>query len=213
VQAAAQANLNQPRYRATRGPTGVECGRRAPADRAKTTAVGVEIVASTRSDRRGTGDGMHEQTCNLNWGPTRGRKVRQTKKISCRMTPSGSDEAIVSWDPIGQHNRLASQGPLDRIVAGCVGAKPLWLLPFGAKACRRRSPLLAAYKRGLTPRRSRSNSCLKPYWGKPAVRNFRGGGGNTGDPECVSQTLHGHWVSSFASRCAPPLHSTAKVLS
>ena len=29
-------------------------------------------------------------------------------------------------------------------------------------------------------RRSRLNSRLKPYWGKPAVRNFRGGGEDTG---------------------------------
>src|SRR5665213_1029864 len=28
------------------------------------------------------------------------------------------------------------------------------------------------------PRRSRRNVDLKPYWGKPAVRNFRGGRGN-----------------------------------
>jgi hypothetical protein len=26
---------------------------------------------------------------------------------------------------------------------------------------------------------------LKPYWGKPAVRNFREGGGNTPVPEWV----------------------------
>ena len=40
---------------------------------------------------------------------------------------------------------------------------------------------LAAYKSyglGRSWRRSRLNSRLKPYWGKPAVRNFRGGGGN-----------------------------------
>jgi len=30
----------------------------------------------------------------------------------------GSDEVIVSDDPAGQHNPLASQGPLDRIVLG-----------------------------------------------------------------------------------------------
>jgi hypothetical protein len=28
-------------------------------------------------------------------------------------------------------------------------------------------------------------SSLKPYWGKPAVRNFRGGGGNV--LMCISQ--------------------------
>ena len=50
---------------------------------------------------------------------------------------------------------------------------------------------LAAYKMfaggmraALDPRggrrRWRRNFRLKPYWGKPAVRNFRGGGENTG---------------------------------
>src|SRR6266852_7193182 len=36
-------------------------------------------------------------------------------------------------------------------------------------------------------RRSRWNLRLKPYWGKPAVRNFRGGGENTGGPR---MTVH-----------------------
>ena len=30
----------------------------------------------------------------------------------------GADEVIVSNDPAGQHNPMASQGPLDRIVSG-----------------------------------------------------------------------------------------------
>ena len=36
---------------------------------------------------------------------------------------------------------------------------------------------VAAYK-WCEPRRSLLTARLKPYWGKPAVRNFRGGGGN-----------------------------------
>jgi hypothetical protein len=38
--------------------------------------------------------------------------------ISRQEKPRGSDEAIVSDDPAGQHNLLASQGPLDRIALG-----------------------------------------------------------------------------------------------
>ena len=36
---------------------------------------------------------------------------------------------------------------------------------------------VAAYKLRVQ-RRSRLTACLEPYWGKPAVRNLRGGGGN-----------------------------------
>jgi len=36
---------------------------------------------------------------------------------------------------------------------------------------------VAAYKL-LVQRRSRLTARLEPYWGKPAVRNLRGGGGN-----------------------------------
>src|SRR2546427_7020584 len=38
---------------------------------------------------------------------------------------------------------------------------------------------LAAYKSAIDQRRSRSGQVrLKPYWGKPTVRNFREGEGN-----------------------------------
>lgn len=47
------------------------------------------------------------------------------------MTVSGSDEAIVSINLAGQHNRLASQGPLDRIVPGNGSAKPKGACPSG----------------------------------------------------------------------------------
>jgi hypothetical protein len=163
-------------------------GCRVSAEMTKTSAVGEATVAYTRPVRRGPGDGMHEQTRSSNWGPTRHPGGRRTKKISRRPAASGSDEAIVSIDLAGQHNRSASQGPLDRIAAGCAVAMPAWHLPFGAIMRRCRSLLLAVYK-WVVPRRSRSNSCLKPYWGKPAVRNFRGGGGNTEAPSAFPTRL------------------------
>jgi hypothetical protein len=36
-------------------------------------------------------------------------------------------------------------------------------------------------------------SGLKPYWGKPAVRNFREGRGNIDETSASTQTLKGHW--------------------
>src|SRR3989442_12169224 len=55
----------------------------------------------------------------------------------------------------------------------------VWRLRLGG---RRRSPWLL--------------SSLKPYWGKPTVRNFRGGGGNTRMASASTQALNGHWVKS-----------------
>ena len=40
---------------------------------------------------------------------------------------------------------------------------------------------LAAYKSAEPMKVAADESGLKPYWGKPAVRNFRGGGGNEMD--------------------------------
>ena len=44
---------------------------------------------------------------------TDGEKVRCTNTNKSAEVPRDSDAAIVSIDPVGQHNPLASQGPLD----------------------------------------------------------------------------------------------------
>src|SRR5437762_3165867 len=69
------------------------------------------------------------------------------------------------------------------------GAKGHWTRGRGQKSGRRlntdKTPqadtlAVTAYKRARTvPRRwPLREASLKPYWGKPAVRNFRGGRGN-----------------------------------
>jgi hypothetical protein len=52
----------------------------------------------------------------------------RTKKIRRSAVTSGSDEAIVSVDPAGQHNRPVSQGPLDERVRSADPAN----MPYGA---------------------------------------------------------------------------------
>jgi hypothetical protein len=87
----------------------------------------------------------------------------------------------------GHYNRLASQGPLDRIATGCSAPRPQGSCPSGPRWDgdeRRYWPCISEFSR-----RSRLNSCLKPYWGKPAVRNFRAGGGNTGAPSASPKRL------------------------
>jgi hypothetical protein len=98
-----------------------------------------------------------------------------------------ADEAVVSLDPAGQHNPPASQGPLDGSADGAIR------LRF---TCRNRpqepeTAALARYKfvrvwsmwtsrlpHASHERRSWLKTRLKPYWGKPDVRNFREGAGN-----------------------------------
>ena len=133
--------------------------------------------------------------CGVNWGTSQGQPWIRLKGedplyeyINRRKFLRDSDAVIVSDDPVGQHNPLASQGPLDwrrpgngprylvrkdhrgtsggRVMAYKSTVVRCRCVSYanGRAACRRRSPWLI--------------SSLKPYWGKPAVRNFRGGGGN-----------------------------------
>jgi hypothetical protein len=123
VRAVAQANLSA----SLRDPrknqrAWVHCGCRATAEMAKANTVGEATANCSRSVHRGPGDGTHEQTRRLKWGPSLlppawvGRL--DSESISCRVEGRGSDEVIVSDDLAGQHNPLASQGPLDRIFSG-----------------------------------------------------------------------------------------------
>jgi hypothetical protein len=88
-----------------------------------------------------------------------------------------SDVAIVSEEAGGQNNRWRSQGPL----GGCVVSEAVSAArrkpDYGSKTRTEEISTVAAYKR-REPRRSLLTARLKPYWGKPTVRNFRGGGGN-----------------------------------
>jgi hypothetical protein len=108
--------------------------------------------------------------------------------ISGRKLPRDSDVAIVSADLAGQNKPLASQGPLDwrrpgngprhlvrKDHRGTSGGRVM-AYKLAVVRCR-----CVSYANGRGTRWRRSPwliSSLKPYWGKPAVRNFRGGGGN-----------------------------------
>jgi len=59
------------------------------------------------------------------------KRLFETKKISRREEPRGAHEAVVSRDPAGQHNPLASQGPLDES-AQENGSRQAARMPFGA---------------------------------------------------------------------------------
>jgi hypothetical protein len=153
VRAAAQAILSPPRY-TTHARTNA-CGALwmpSQADLAKANTVGEATAKCSRLVHRGSGGGTHVQTHRLNWGPSLFPPVwvgwLDSERISCRVEERGADEVIVSIDPAGQHNPLASQGPLDRIVSG------IFLLSFPPRGGLDRkvhhrwktSEALAAYK-------------------------------------------------------------------
>jgi len=89
---------------------------------AKAITVGEVTAMYNRPVHRGIGDGTYEETHRSNWGPSHlpplGVGGLDSESISCRAEVRGADEVIVGIDPAGQHNPLASQGPLDRIVPG-----------------------------------------------------------------------------------------------
>ena len=207
MRAVTQVNLSASLDDSRKNQRAWACGRRATAELAKATTVGEATAICNRPVHRGPGDGTYEQTHRLNWGPSLFLPARDegidSEFISCRLEGRGADEVVVSTDPSGHYNPLASQGPLDRIVSGNF----LLSLPLRGGLDRKvhhrwkTNGTLAGYKSfGLVDerRRSRSNSCLKPYWGKPAVRNFRGGGENTGIAHsgslCVPSLLGGRPV-------------------
>ena len=124
-----------------------------------------------------------ERTSGVNWGPSAaGEHSLQPEGImhkpqgGCR----GADVAIVSNEPVGQHNQLGSQGPLDSQLKS-EGFGTVWSQDLSAgKMPENETRAVTAYKPACQrwrrwPLRPAS---LKPYWGKPAVRNFRGGGRN-----------------------------------
>jgi hypothetical protein len=123
VRAVAQANLCPPRY--TPHIRTNACGdlwMPSQADVAKARTAGEATAKCSRPVHRGSGDGTHVKMRRLKWGTPPFPPVRvgwlDNECISCRVEGRGSDEVVVSDDPAGQHNPLASQGPLDRIVSG-----------------------------------------------------------------------------------------------
>jgi hypothetical protein len=221
VRAVAQAILSASLHDSRENQRAWSCGCRAAAKSAKAITVGEATAMCNRPVHRGTEDGTYEQTRRLNWGPSLFPPARVgglgSKCISCRAEERGADEVIVSDDPEGQHNPPASQGPLDGIGLGT------FRLSFPSRGGlvrkdhyrRKTNTPLAVYKSicSADRRRSRLNSRLKPYWGKPTVRNFRGGGENTGTRSASGQALNGHWHNpTSAVCCASPLYSVSLVV-
>ncbi len=182
----------QPRYAIHHEPTWWTSVSRARAKRAKTSDGGEAIDKCSRHEHRGTDDGTMRKIDEVNWGSSLIQpshdceaKTGRTKQISRPEKQRVSDEAIVSDEPLGQHNPKVSQGPLGKNVVdknpSSIAIKATWGdIPNITKYKSSWSKSLRVMHRSLRSVRRRSwlNSCLKPYWGKPDVRNFRGDAGN-----------------------------------
>ncbi len=121
MRAVAQANLSAPLDDSRTNQLAWFCGCRATAKLAKANTDGEVTARCNRPIHRGSGDGTHGQICRVNWGPSHLPPIwvggLVSELISCRVEARGADEVVVSVDPAGQHNPLASQGPLDGIVS------------------------------------------------------------------------------------------------
>jgi len=122
MRAVAQAILSASLHDSRKNQLAWSCGCRATAKLAKATTGGEATAICNRPVHRGSGDGTHEQMHRVNWGPSLFLPAwdggLDSEYISCRLEGRGADEVVVSIDPVGQHNPLASQGPLDWIVLG-----------------------------------------------------------------------------------------------
>ena len=87
----------------------------------------------------------------------------------------------ISEDGPGQHNPDRSEGPWGRAVDP--SARRCWEAQHPRHSAGKSAGCRAA-RRGmanqLAGKASSESPALKPYWGKPAVRNFRGDDGNVG---------------------------------
>jgi hypothetical protein len=87
-------------------------------------------VICARRGHRGMGGGTRAQSSGVNWGTSGlppqadilGCSSLRREFISGGEESRDSDEAVVSDDPTGQHNPMASQGPLDGRV-GVAGSR------------------------------------------------------------------------------------------
>jgi hypothetical protein len=176
----------QPRYATHLVRSRGTCGCRAAANPAK-----AQPARKTSSSALAGATGVRatawsERTGGVNWGPSvAGGLVPQPGGI--RHKPLGSrqrrrcghSKRRADWtiEPVGEPR---ATGPA--VVVRSFRCR-LVARPTTGKTPRTEIPTATAYKRARTrPRRwPWRQAGLKPYWGKPAVRNFRGGRGNEVD--------------------------------
>src|SRR5881409_936551 len=176
----------QLRYTAHLFRIGGACGRRASTDLAKATPA---MKASSSAVAGATGvraTAWGERTGRVNWGPSAAggmlpqpdgiihKPLGGRQRRRCGHSKPGADRTI---EPEGEP-RATGPAVVVRSARCRLDASPTTDTTPGNEI-----PTVTAYKRAL--KRARRwpwrQAGLKPYWGKPTVRNFRGGRGNEVD--------------------------------
>ena len=209
MQAVAQANLIQPRY----------------AVRVRTNDRGIVDVEPVQRGRRPMRWGKQQlcATCRFTGvlgmacterhaaqigDPLAATVVVRTKQISRTTAASGSDEAIVSIEPTGQHNRLASQGPLDGIVRKHIGVMGCDACPSGQSPPTNASDLSGRISRSY-PAKVVLQFPFEAVLGKTRRTEFQRGSGKHDVRSASRRRLMEPALSNFVSCCASRLHSTS----
>src|SRR5512140_2930113 len=174
----------QPRYATHLVRSGGVCGCRAGAKTAKTEPA---MKVSSRAIAGATGvraAAWSERIGRVNWGPSaaggtspqpggiRHKPLGGRQRRRCGHSKRRAGGTIQpAGEPRVTGPAVVVRGPRCRLVAR----------PTTDKTPRTEIPTVTAYKQAWMTRPRRwpwPQAGLKPYWGKPAVRNFRGGRGN-----------------------------------
>ena len=118
-------------------------------------------------------------------GSPRRKRTARASGISRKAAKSGCAHEWGGWgrlseDGLGQHNPDRSEGPWGRAEDRSHGGAHKHITPDTEQGISMEAESTKDAGKPMIGQASSDIPALKPYWGKPAVRNFRGGDGNVG---------------------------------
>ena len=158
------------------------CGCRASTKWAKAEPAGKTSLCAPAGATGVRTAARKQRTGRVNWGPSEAGALAQgqvgikhkpfggSQKLGCGHSKQRSCRTL---EPAGEP-RATGRGTLSQRLRVPLGRKS----DYGIKRVQGRSRLWQRISGWSKPRRSLLITRLKPYWGKPAVRNFREGRGN-----------------------------------
>jgi hypothetical protein len=162
------------------------CGCRAGTDVAKAAPAAKKSSRAVAGTTGVQTAAWGERTSGVNWGPSAaGEQVSQPDGIIHK--PSGGPQRRGCGHSKRRTGRTIQPAGEPRATGLVVVVRSsrcrLVARPTTDRTPRTEIPTVAAYKQARTRLRRwpPQEASLKPYWGKPAVRNFRGGRGNEMD--------------------------------
>ena len=159
------------------------CGGRAGTDRAKAAPAAKELSSADAGTTGGRATAWGERTGRVNWGPSAAGGLFPQPGGIIHKPPGGRQRRRCGHSKRGADRTIQPDGePRATGLAVVVRSSRCRLVarPTTDKTPGNEIPTVTAYKR-VWERQRRwpwREAGLKPYWGKPTVRNFRGGRGN-----------------------------------